>query len=313
MTAGGPPLRIVSLLPSATEIVAALGFGDALVGRSHECDFPPGVEELPVLTAPLIDPSGSSREIHEQVGKRLADAASVYRVDADLLRALAPTHVVTQVHCEVCAVSLGDVREALGGGSEPAPVLVALGASTLAEVMADIERVAVALGAAAEGASATRALSGRLQAIEADAVRAPRRPRVATIEWLSPPMAAGNWVPELVRMAGGENLFGEPGRHSPWLAPNALAAADPDVVVVFPCGFSLERTESEAHLLRDIPGFDRTAAAASGSVFLADGNQYFNRPGPRLVESLEILAEILHPERFPFGREGVSWKRWAGK
>ncbi|MDQ2869115.1 MAG: ABC transporter substrate-binding protein [Acidobacteriota bacterium] len=301
--------RIVSLLPSATEIISALGFADALVGRSHECDFPPEVEDLPVLTAPLIDASGSSREIHSRVEARLSQGISVYRVDTEALQSLSPTHVVTQVHCEVCAVSLSDVRGALG--PDPDLRLVALGASTVTEVLADIERVAASLDSPRRGTSLTRALSARMSAIATEAALAARCPRVATIEWLAPPMAAGNWIPELVEMAGGENLFGQAGRHSPWLAPDALARANPDVLVVFPCGFSLERTEAEANLLREIPGFEDLAAVANGSVYLCDGNQFFNRPGPRLVETLEILAEILHPERFSFGWEGIGWKRWG--
>ena len=144
--------------------------------------------------------------------------------------------------------------------------------------------------------------------IAAAGARVDQRPRVLTIEWLAPLMAAGNWIPEMVEMAGGENLRGEPGRHSPWLGPGELSAAAPDVLAVFPCGFSLERTESEASLLRDAPGFADSPAARSGRGFLADGNQFFNRPGPRLVESLEILAEMFHPELFGFGHRGVSWR-----
>jgi iron complex transport system substrate-binding protein len=303
-----PSLRIVSLLPSATEIVSALGFADALVGRSHECDFPPEVEELPVCTAPKLDPSGSSREIHARMEELFAEAVSVYRVDAELLFALAPTHVVTQVHCDVCAVNLTDVRGAVDGWTE-VPTLVALGASTVSEALRDIERVAAALDVAKRGAALTSRLAARMDAVRAAAARASRRPRVATIEWLSPPMAAGNWIPELVEMAGGENLFGEAGRHSPWLTPGALREADPDVIVVFPCGFALERTEADAGLLEEIPGWESLAAVRAGAVYAADGNQYFNRPGPRLAESLEILAEILHPDRFGFGHRGVAWKK----
>ncbi len=310
-------IRIVSLLPSATEIVSALGFADALVGRSHECDFPSGVEELPVCTAPKLDPSGSSRAIHARMEELLVEAVSVYRVDGELLRALRPTHIVTQVHCDVCAVNLADVRGAVEGWGE-APELVALCASTMSEAFRDIERVAVALGAPARGAALTSGLAARMDAIEEAATKAeaesdrPGKPRVATIEWLSPPMAAGNWIPELVEKAGGENLFGEPGRHSPWLSPEALREADPDLIVAFPCGFSLERTEAEASLLGEIPGYDSLSAVRRGAVYLADGNQFFNRPGPRLAESLEILAEILHPDRFDFGHRGVAWRRRPG-
>ncbi|MDQ2969733.1 MAG: ABC transporter substrate-binding protein, partial [Acidobacteriota bacterium] len=180
-----------------------------------------------------------------------------------------------------------------------------------AGALADIERVAEALEAPERGSSLTRRLSGRMSAIAEESARAPRRRRVATIEWLFPPMAAGNWIPELIWMAGGEDVLGEAGRHSAWLAPEALPRADPDVVVVFPCGFSLARLEAEAELLLEIPGFAGLSAVRRGAVYLAEGNQFFNRPGPRLAESLEILAEILHPDAFAFGHEGRAWKRWS--
>ena len=303
--------RIVSLLPSATEIVCALGFADALVGRSHECDFPPEVEELPVCTAAKIDASGTSEEIHAGVGERLAEAASVYSVDADLLEALAPTHIVTQVHCEVCAVSLADVRRAMEDFGSPRTRIVALGASTVRETLRDIECVASSLGVSERGLSLTSRLRGRMDEI-ARAARSERlRPRVLTVEWLSPLMAAGNWIPEMVEMAGGQNLRGESGHHSPWLAPDDLEAADPDRIVVFPCGFSLERTEAEAARLAEVSRIGQTRAAREGGVFLADGNQFFNRPGPRLAESLEILAEMLHPEAFDFGHRGKAWRPWS--
>jgi iron complex transport system substrate-binding protein len=301
--------RIVSLLPSATEIVAALGLEDSLVGRSHECDSPPGVERLPVCTAPKIDSAGSSLEIHGRVEALLSEALSVYRVDSRLLEELGPTHVVTQVHCDVCAVSLSDVERALAGWTRARPKLVALHPSTLDDVFDDIRRVAEALGVSDRGAALVARLSSRMAEISETARGLADRPRVATIEWLSPPMAAGNWIPEMIERAGGENLFGERGRHSPWLAPEALRDADPDVIVVFPCGFSLERVEAEAGLLYGLPGWETIAAVENGAVFLADGNQYFNRPGPRLVETLEILAEILHPETFSFGHQGTGWKR----
>jgi iron complex transport system substrate-binding protein len=302
---GADSARIVSLLPSATEIVASLGFADRLVGRSHECDFPPGVETLPVLTAPKLDPGGSSRAIHESVTRILAKGLSVYDVDAPLLASLAPTHVVTQVHCEVCAVSLRDVRAAAAdwpGHIEP-PAVVALGASTLDEVRGDFLRVGLALGVPERAQALGERLRGRVETIAQRSRAVSRRPRVAAIEWLDPLMAAGNWIPEMIEMAGGENLFGAKGEHSPWLEPEVLVAASPDVVVVFPCGFPLARGLAEAPSLFDVPGFAETPAARSGSIFVADGHQLFNRPGPRLAESLEVLAEILHPEIFDFGRQ----------
>jgi iron complex transport system substrate-binding protein len=301
--------RVVSLLPSATEIVAALGFADALVGRSHECDFPDEVEDLPICTQARIDPLGSSEEIHRSVGALLAETLSVYRVDARRLRELQPTHVVTQVQCEVCAVSLEEVEAALEGWVGERPALVSLSPRSLAHVFEDMERLAAALGAPDRGARLSEGLRRRMTTIAQRARTAGRRPRVATIEWLSPLMTAGNWMPELVAMAGGTDLLGAAGRHSAWFSWEQLRAADPDCVLVFPCGFSLGRVEQEIGMLTGLPGWGKLLAAAAGRVYLAEGNQYFNRPGPRLAETLEIVAEILHPETFAFGHEGSGWRR----
>ena len=303
-----PRVRVVSLLPSATEIVAALGFADTLVGRSHECDYPEEVADLPVCTEPMVDPRGGSEEIHRSVSDLLARTLSVYRVDADRLRDLAPTHLVTQVQCEVCAVSLEEVENALANWTERRPRLTALNPASLADVFADIERVATDLGAPERGARLVAAMRRRMESVAAAAASLPE-PRVAAIEWLSPLMTAGNWMPELVKMAGGEDIFGAAGRHSSWLSWETLRAADPDVIVVFPCGFSLDRVEREIGLLTSLPGWDALSAVATGRVYLAEANQYFNRPGPRLAETLEILAEMLHPEAFVFGHEGHAWKR----
>ncbi len=301
--------RIVSLLPSATEIVAGLGFESALVGRSHECDFPAGVERLPVCTAPKIDPHGSSEEIHGSVDALLAEDLSVYRVDASLLRKLSPTHVVTQVQCNVCAVSLEDVEQALLGWIDERPALVALNPGCLTDVFADMERVAQALGADERGVELAGRLRQRMDAVAAKARALGERPRVATIEWLSPLMSAGYWLPELITMAGGTDVFGTAGHPSSWLAWSDLAAANPDVILAFPCGFSLTRLEQEIGLLTDLPCWNDLSAVRLGRVYLADGNQYFNRPGPRLLETLEIAAEILHPKTFDFRHEGTGWKR----
>ena len=303
------PARILSLLPSATEIVAALGFESRLVGRSHECDFPPGVERLPVCTAPKIDVSGRSDEIHRDIQRLLEQALSVYRVDAARLRELSPTHVVTQVQCEVCAVNLDDVRVALADWSPPKPRLIALSSRDLEDVFGDIERVAEALDAPERGRTLVEEMRRRMDAVRKTASGTSSRPRVAAIEWLSPLMAAGNWIPEMVTMAGGENLFGETGMHSPWLSWEELRASNPDVMVLFPCGFSLERVQAELGLLTALPGWETLACVEAGRVYLADGNQYFNRPGPRLVESLEALAQMLHPELVAGSLEGAAWER----
>ena len=302
--------RIISLLPSATEIVGALGLADCLIGRSHECDFPSGVAQLPVCTAPKIDVAGTSGAIDRRVKELVELGLSVYRVDADGLRALAPDLIVTQSQCEVCAVSEEDVEAAVADwvvGQRPR--IVSLKPDALSDVGRDIENVAVAAGVAARGADLVDGLQARMRKIQEAAAAAPTRPRVACVEWIDPLMAAGNWMPELVELAGGENLFGVAGQHSPWMEWDALKAADPDVIVVLPCGFDMARSRSEMPALTAQPGWQDLAAVRTGRVFITDGNQFFNRPGPRLVESLEILAELLHPDRFSFGHEGVGWTR----
>ncbi len=300
--------RIVSLIASATEIVCALGLEDQLVGRSHECDFPPSVQRLPVCTEPKFDVTGSSADIDRRVKAVLQDALSVYRVHTDMLRALRPDVIVTQSQCEVCAVSQRDVEEAVGQWLDGRPRIVSLAPNALADVWDDIRRVAEALDVAGRGEELVRQLRQRITAI-ADRARAlPHRPTVACIEWIDPLMAAGNWTPELVELAGGTNLFGTPGRHSPGLTWEQLQERNPEVIVVMPCGFDLERTRRDMPALTRRPGWVDLAAVRAGRVFLADGNQYFNRPGPRLVESLEILAELCHPEEFAFGHEGSGWQ-----
>ena len=302
--------RIVSLIASATEIVAGLGFGESLVGRSHECDYPPElVAKLPVLTAPRFATDGSSAEIDRRVKDVLKDGLSVYRIDEGLLRALAPDVIVTQAQCEVCAVTLADVEAAVGGWVGHRVKIVSCEPNLLDDVWRDIAKVADALGAAVRGSTLVGRLKARIGTIAERAARLPVRPRVACIEWIDPLMAAGNWMPELVALAGGASLFGEAGKHSPWLSWEALAEADPDVVLVMPCGFDIARSRGELPALTRRMEWAVLKAVRAGRVFVADGNQYFNRPGPRLVESLEILAELLHPEAFRFGHAGRGWVR----
>jgi iron complex transport system substrate-binding protein len=299
--------RIVSLIASSTEIVCALGFGEQLVGRSHECDFPPWVKQLPVCTAPKFPTDGTSYEIDQRVKAILAEGLSVYRVDAERLRALAPDVIVTQSQCDVCAVSLRDVEQAVCEWIESRPRIVSLEPYGLEDVWRDIVTVAVALGAAERGAALVAGLRSRIDGIVARA-RSLERPSVAVVEWIDPLMAAGNWMPELVDMAGGTNLFGEAGKHSPWMTIEELAHRDPDWILVIPCGFDVQRTRADMPALEARPEWKRLRAVRERRVVLGDGNQYFNRPGPRLVESLEILAEILHPEAFDFGHRGGGWQ-----
>jgi iron complex transport system substrate-binding protein len=295
---------IVTLLPSATEIVCALGQEARLVGRSHECDFPSSVQALPALTAPAFEPGGSSAEIDRDVKSLLSRALSVYRVDAEKLAALRPSLIVTQTQCDVCAVSEDEVRAALASVTGVQPRIVSLAPKRLADVWRDIWRVADALDVPSHGAALVARLEQRVVEVSESARAHAERPTVATIEWLEPLMAAGNWVPELIELAGGHNLFGAAGQHSPWLKWDALVAADPDVIVVMPCGFDLARTRAELSLLTARPGWHELRAVRQGRVAIVDGNQYFNRPGPRLVDSLEILVEILHG-----GEPGDGWER----
>ena len=300
--------RIVSLIASSTEIVCALGFGDDLVGRSHECDFPEWVGRLPVVTAPKFPTDGTSYEIDQRVKAILAEGLSVYRVDGDGLRALRPDVIVTQSQCEVCAVSLRDVEEAVCEWLESRPQIVSLEPNALVDVWNDIGKVASALAAEDRGRALVSSLRALIDAIASRARSLGERPSVAVVEWIDPLMAGGNWMPELIDMAGGVNLFGEAGKHSPWMTLEELAARDPDWILVIPCGFDIARTRAEMAALATRAEWRELRAVREERVVLADGNQYFNRPGPRLVESLEILGEILHPEAFDFGHRGRGWQ-----
>lgn len=302
-------MRIVSLIASATEIVNALDLTPFQVGRSHECDYPPAILALPICTSPSFSVDGNSAEIDARVKNQLVNALSVYRVFEDVLDRLQPTHVITQTQCRVCAVSLEDVERALAGSVSSRPKLVALEPNALEDIWNDIRRVAAACQVVSKGERVVTALQSRMQQISSRAKQSRRRPRVACIEWHEPLMAAGNWVPELIELAGGENLFGKAGLHSPWMSWEDLVASDPDVIVTTPCGFDLERTRREMYWLTNRPEWGKLRAVQNGEVYLADGNQYMNRPGPRIVESLQIFAEILHPDVFEPALKGPAWQR----
>ncbi len=302
-------LRIVSLLPSATEIVAAVGMADQLVGRSHQCDFPPQVRHLPALSETKVRLDGTSRDIDRRVNEIIAQGVSVYRVDAERLRALRPDVIVTQTQCAICAVTPGDLEDALCEWTGTAPALVSLEPNDLSEVWGDMRKVGRALGADAAAERAIAALQGRLATIRETAGRAAYQPTVAAIEWIDPLMAGGNWMPELIEAAGGQSLFATPGQHSPWLDWQALAAADPDVILLLPCGFTIDQSLADLPLLQGRAEWAALSAVRRGQVYVIDGHHYFNRPGPRLVESAEMIAEILHPDRFAFGHEGGGWVR----
>jgi len=306
-----PPRRIVSLIASSTEIVCALDCGDRLVGRSHECDHPAWVAGLPAVTAPKFEVTVPSREIDSRVRALVEEAVSVYRVDAEALARLAPDLIVTQTQCDVCAVSLRDVEEAVCATLPSRPALLALEPNDLASLWRDMRRVADALGVPERGVQLVTRLQRRMRGIAERLADRPRV-RVACIEWIDPPMIAGNWTPELLHLAGATDVLGRPGEHSGPITLDALSAADPDAIFVTPCGFDLARTRAEMPALAAMPGWSGLRAVRDGRVFLGDGNAFFNRPGPRVAETLEILAEALHPGAFRYGHEGRGWERWSG-
>ncbi|MDB6034811.1 MAG: Periplasmic binding protein [Verrucomicrobiales bacterium] len=303
------PQRIVSLLPSATEIVCALGGAHLLAGRSHECDFPEEIRQLPACTRPNIDSSGSSVEIDRQVKDKLQQALSIYDVDVEQLKALKPDLIITQAQCEVCAVSIDQVEKAVGNWTNQRPKVISLSPQKLADVWDEIRAVGRAMDLPDEGRESLKALKLRVVNIIERACMIKKRPTVACIEWLEPLMAAGNWVPEMVDLAGGQGLFGEAGKHSPWMEWSELVARDPDMIILMPCGFDIERTQTELPVLMARSEWSKLKAVKERQVFIVDGNQYFNRPGPRIVDSMEILAEILHPKQFGSEHAGKGWKR----
>ena len=301
--------NIVTLLASATEIVCALGYEDALVARSHECDYPTSVTKLPACTESKINKWTTSFDIDKQVKSIVEQGLSVYRVDGNLLRKLQPDIIITQTQCEVCAAGPKDLDNALCDWTGATPLIVSLEPNGLSGVWTDIQAVADALGATERGNQLIVELQSRMASIEAHTRQIEERPRVACIEWIDPLMTAGNWMPELVEMAGGDNIFGEAGFHSPWLAWESVCDADPEIILILPCGYTILETRRDMPALTGRPEWPRLKAVAKGQVYLADGNQYFNRPGPRLAESLEILSELLHPELFSFDHEGIGWER----
>jgi iron complex transport system substrate-binding protein len=303
------PPRVVSLIASSTEMVCALDCGEWLVARSHECDHPAWVRKLPAVTAPAFATGVSSEAIDRSVRSLVERGLSVYRVDAGALAALKPDLIITQTQCQVCAVSLSDVEQAVREVAGSQARIVALEPNALEDILRDYRRVADALGVPERGVQQITRLNARMNGVAARASGLAPRPRIACIEWMDPLMAAGNWTPQLIERAGGIDLFGKAGVHALPLTWAELAAADPDMLWVTPCGFDLARIRAEMPALTSHSEWRMLRAVREGRVFLGDGNAFFNRPGPRVAETLEILAEALHPEAFRFGHEGTGWER----
>ena len=303
--------RIISLLPSATEIVACLGLTSALIGRSHECDYPPEAKNLPICTEATLNSNQKSSQIDVDVKTLLQQALSIYKIKVDLLEQLQPTHIVTQDQCDVCAVNFAEVEKALAQLTKSQPQVISLQPNLLTEVWADIQRVGQTLGVESEPIISQ--LQARIDAITEKVKALPPEtlPTVVALEWTEPLMGGGNWIPELIEIAGAKSLLAVKGKHSPYLTWEELRQANPDIIVILPCGFDLERTEQESQVLRENTHWSSLKAVKKEQVFIVDGNAYFNRPGPRLVDSAEILAEIIHPELFHFGYRGKCWQEFS--
>ncbi len=291
-------MRIVSLLPAATEIVCALGLEEQLVGVSHECDHPRAVRDLPKVTRSLIPVSAPSGEIDRLVRERLNTQSALYSLDLAVLQELRPDLIVTQALCDVCAVAQDEVQAA-ACALPHAPRVVNLEPQTLGEVLDAVRHIAVVTGTQPRGDEVVRELQARVDAVAERSERIATKPRVALIEWLDPPFSCGHWNPELVRLAGGIEGLGREGERSRTVAWDEVVAWQPEVVVLACCGLDAERTLGELPLLQTVAGWHDMPAARSGRVYVTDGSQYFSRPGPRLVDSLEILAHALHPDVHP--------------
>ena len=309
-----PPRRIASLISSATEMLYLLGLGPRVVGVSHECDWPPEIAQLPRLTRSLVESAASSQAIDEQVRSLAGEQSALYTIDVERLAELKPDLIVTQAQCDVCAVRYDDVVTAVREtpaleGTE----ILALNPSRLADVFADIRRIGEAAGVPQTSTEAVAKLESRIERVRAitDTLPVEARPRVACLEWIDPPMLAANWTPELVALAGGQAGLVEPGVHSTYADWEAIVRYDPEVVVIMPCGFDCPRAIEESQVLAAVAGWDSLAAVRREAVFAVDGNAYFNRSGPRLVDSVELLAHLFHPDRFapPADVRPQCWRR----
>ena len=288
-------MRVASLLPSATEILHFTGAADTLAGVTHECDYPRGVEKLPKLTASRIQSGMTSAEIDAAVGE-MSDQGGIYTLDTETLAEISPDLILTQGLCDVCAVSMNVVERA-ASTLDPKPEIISMNPTSLGDVLDCVAAVGKAVDREDETREKLAALRERLDRVE-QAVAGLPKPRVGCIEWLDPPFSAGHWVPEMVRLAGGEELFAGEGEPSGRLLWEDVFEAEPEVLVLMPCGFDAGRTVKEARALENLPGWEDVPAVKSGRVWAVDANSYFSRPGPRLVDGVEILARILHPDAF---------------
>ena len=290
--------RIVSLLPSCTEIICKLGFREHLVGISHECDYPNSISGLPVLTKARLSPEGTSIEINQSVTDLLQRGLSVYDVDASLLKSLSPDIIVTQAQCEACAVSLDQVQDIVSNWTLNKTEIISLEPNTLNEVWLGFDIIAKTMDAPESSSILKSEINERFKLLKDKLKGTEQKPAVLCIEWIEPIMVAANWVPELVGLAGGRNVMSVSGTDSNFCSWDEIKKTNPDIIIMMPCGFGIKRTLEDIDYLQNRKGWQQLKAVKENKVFVVDGNQYFNRPGPRLVDSAEILAEIIHPDYF---------------
>lgn len=299
-------MRIVSLLPSVTEIICALGKQNKLVGRSHECNFPEAVQSLPTCTRPKFQADGNSYEIDQRIKALLQEGLSIYHVDEARLKDLDPDVIITQDHCEVCAASLDEVKQAVIDQLDTDVEIISVSPTDLYSVIGSIRTIAEAINASGQAETLTQEMKSSMQKIQTTASQS-HRAEVLALEWLKPLMTAGNWIPELIQLAGGLPLGAQAGRHSPQIEWNEVRKMDPPVITITPCGYSIEQTLNELSLLTERRGWKQLQAVKNKQVFVMDGDHFFNRPGPRLVDSTQILAEILHPTHFQREKSHPGW------
>jgi iron complex transport system substrate-binding protein len=289
-------LRLISFLPAATEMVFALGLGDRLVGVSHECDFPAPAKTKPVVVKPVLPLEKMSlREIDAAVAERIGSGQNLYQVDERLLEQLAPTHILTQALCQVCAPSGNEITRALAA-LPVKPKILWLTPRTIAEIFGNLRELGAATGRLAQAEELNAAANARLQNVIELRKKTPRRPRVFCLEWIDPYYCCGHWVPEMVELAGGEDALGRKGTDSVRVSWTDIAALSPEILVVSPCGFGVEEAVEQAKQLLQQPGWNNLPAVLNDRVFAVNSNAYFSRPGPRVVDGVELLAHLIHPE-----------------
>lgn len=300
--------KAVSLLPSLTELVCKLGLENHLIGRSHECDYPESTAHLPVLTQPKypVSEDDSSDDIHQSVTRMVQQGLSVYEVFDEKLKELKPDLILTQDHCEVCAVSFTELKNSVSELLNDSTQVISVSPTNTNQIFDSFQTVANAFDVPERGEKLNHEIKSCFQAIHQKIVSR-AKPTVAAIEWMDPLMTGGNWMPELIECAGGKPLLAETGKHSPWISWEQLRQSNPDILLILPCGYTIDKTLAEINALRSYHKWDTLNAVKNNRVYVLDGNHYFNRSGPRIKESTEILAEIFHPEVFETRHKTTGW------